>query len=134
MLARDPVCGMYVDEDHPAFTAEVDGRTYFCSEACMLTFVQPEVERQNQKRLVVFSLSLGVATMIIMFYNSPLPLLSKSLWSFLLATPVQFIAGWRYYRGAWGAVKARTMNMDTLIVVGTTTAWSYSTFAKALGA
>ncbi|NIP35618.1 MAG: hypothetical protein GWN39_11645, partial [Thermoplasmata archaeon] len=49
------------------------------------------------------------------------------MWAFILATPVQFIAGWRYYRGAWGAAKARTMNMDTLIVVGTTTAWVFST-------
>ena len=127
-VARDPVCGMYVNEEHPAFTAEVDGRTYyFCSEACMLTFVQPEKERQNLKRLVYFSLTLGVATMALMFYRGPLPFLSKNLWAFILATPVQFIAGWRYYRGAWGAAKARTMNMDTLIVIGTTTAWVYGT-------
>ena len=119
---------MFVDEEHPAFTAEVDGRTYyFCSEACMLTFVQPEKERQNLKRLVYFSLTLGVATMALMFYRGPLPFLSKNLWAFILATPVQFIAGWRYYRGAWGAAKARTMNMDTLIVIGTTTAWVYGT-------
>jgi Cu+-exporting ATPase len=41
---------------------------------------------------------------------------------------VQIIAGGKYYRGAWLAAKARNMNMDTLIVVGTTTAWAYSTF------
>jgi Cu+-exporting ATPase len=128
IVARDPVCGMYVDEEHAAFTAEVEGRIYyFCSETCMLTFVQPEIERRNLKRLAAFSLILGAATMALMFYKGPLPILSKPLWSFLLATPVQFIAGWRYYRGAWGAAKARTMNMDTLIVVGTTTAWVYST-------
>ncbi len=119
---------MFVNEEHPAFTTEVDGRTYyFCSEACMLTFVQPEKERQKLKRLVYFSLTLGVATMALMFYKGPLPLLSKNLWAFILATPVQFIAGWRYYRGAWGAAKARTMNMDTLIVIGTTTAWVFGT-------
>ncbi|UCH57126.1 MAG: heavy metal translocating P-type ATPase [Candidatus Bathyarchaeota archaeon] len=128
-MARDPVCGMFVDEEHAAFTAEVDGRTYyFCSEACMLTFVQPEIERRNLKRIVVFSLGLGLLTMAIMFYGGPLPFFSKELWAFLLATPVQFIAGWRYYRGAWGAAKAGTMNMDTLIVIGTTTAWVYGTF------
>ncbi len=127
-MARDPVCGMFVDEDHAAFTAEVDGRTYyFCSEACMLTFVQPEEERTALKRLVAFSLGLGLLTMAIMFYPGQLPWLSKPMWAFLLATPVQFIAGWRYYRGAWGAAKARTMNMDTLIVIGTTTAWVYGT-------
>lgn len=128
-MARDPVCGMYVDETRAAFTAEVDGKTYyFCSEACMLSFIQPEVERRNLKRLVAFSVILGTATMALMFYHGPLPFLSKGLWAFLLATPVQFIAGWRYYRGAWGAAKAGTANMDTLIAVGTTTAYVYSTF------
>ncbi len=58
----------------------------------------------------------------------PPALLPMEWWAFLLATPVQFVAGWRYYRGAWGALKARTANMDTLIVIGSTTAWAYSTF------
>jgi len=120
---------MFVDEDHPAFTAEVDGRTYyFCSEACMLTFVQPEKERQSLKRLVYFSVSLGAILMALMFYQGPLPIFPKRIWALLLATPVQFIAGWRYYRGAWGAAKARTMNMDTLIVIGSSTAYFYSVF------
>ena len=128
-MARDPVCGMYVDEERAAFTSEVNGKTYyFCSEACMLTFVQPDIERRNLKRLAAFSIILGAATMALMFYEGPLPLLSKKLWAFVLATPVQFVAGWRYYRGAWGAAKAKTANMDTLIALGTTTAWVYSTF------
>ncbi len=128
-MARDPVCGMYVDEEHAAFTADVDGKTYyFCSESCMLTFIQPEIERRNLKRLVAFSIILGSATMALMFYHGPLPFLSKSLLAFILATPVQFLAGWRYYRGAWGAAKARTANMDTLIALGSTTAWAYSSF------
>ncbi|MEM3004756.1 MAG: copper-translocating P-type ATPase, partial [Candidatus Bathyarchaeia archaeon] len=42
-------------------------------------------------------------------------------------TPVQFIAGWRYYKGAWDAVQNRSANMDTLIAVGTSAAWIYST-------
>jgi Cu+-exporting ATPase len=119
---------MYVDESHAAFTADVEGKTYyFCSEACMLTFLQPEIERRNLKRLAAFSIILGAATMGLMFYDGPVTLLSKKLWAFILATPVQLIAGWRYYRGAWGAAKARTANMDTLIAIGTTTAWAYST-------
>lgn len=128
-MARDPVCGMFVDEENPAFTAEIDGRTYyFCSEACMLTFIQPEKERKALTRLVYFSVSLGALLMALMFYGGPLPLFTKKVWALILATPVQFIAGWRYYRGAWGAAKARTMNMDTLIVVGSSTAYFYSVF------
>jgi len=44
----------------------------------------------------------------------------------LLATPVQFYAGLRYYRGTYWAVRNRRANMDTLIVLGTTAAWLYS--------
>lgn len=48
-MARDPVCGMHVDEDHAIWTAEIEGKTYyFCSEQCMLTFVQPgSIDRYN---------------------------------------------------------------------------------------
>lgn len=127
-MARDPVCGMYVDEEHAAFKAEQGGKTYyFCSEGCMLTFQQPDVELKKLRNLAVFSLSLGAILMILMFIPNP-PFFSHHWWGLLLATPVQFIAGWRYYRGAWGALKARTANMDTLIVIGTTTAWGYSAF------
>ena len=42
------------------------------------------------------------------------------LW--VLATPVQFWAGWRFYRGSWGALRHRTADMNTLIAVGTSAA------------
>jgi len=51
---------------------------------------------------------------------------------FALATPVQFYAGWRYYRGAYRAVLNRRANMDTLVVMGTSAAWGYSVFATFL--
>jgi Cu+-exporting ATPase len=44
----------------------------------------------------------------------------------VLATPVQFYAGLRYYRGTYWALKNRRANMDALIVIGTTAAWIYS--------
>jgi len=49
------------------------------------------------------------------------------LWA--LATPVQFWAGWRYYRGMWGALRHRTADMNTLIAVGTSAAYFYSVVA-----
>ncbi len=128
-MARDPVCGMYVNEEHAAFKVERGGKTYyFCSEGCMLTFQQPDRELKKLRNLAVFSFILGALTFLVMFNFLTLPLLPMEWWAFLLATPVQFGAGWRYYRGAWGALKARTANMDTLIVIGSTTAWAYSTF------
>jgi YHS domain-containing protein len=39
-MAIDPVCGMRVDTDDAASTAEYDGKTYFfCSQACHDAFV-----------------------------------------------------------------------------------------------
>lgn len=45
---------------------------------------------------------------------------------FALATPVQFVFGARFYRAAWGALRARSANMDLLVALGTTAAWSLS--------
>ncbi|MCZ6788982.1 MAG: heavy metal translocating P-type ATPase, partial [Chloroflexi bacterium] len=49
------------------------------------------------------------------------------LWA--LATPVQFWVGAQFYRGAWGAAKQRTTNMNSLIAVGTSVAYIYSAAA-----
>jgi Cu+-exporting ATPase len=45
-----------------------------------------------------------------------------------LATPVQFVIGARFYIGAWKALRARTGNMDTLVALGTSTAYFYSLY------
>ena len=48
-------------------------------------------------------------------------------WSqFVLATPVQFILGARFYKAGWHALKARTGNMDLLVALGTTAGWGLS--------
>ena len=44
----------------------------------------------------------------------------------VLAMPVQFWAGKRFYAGAWAALKHGTSNMNTLIAVGTSVAFGYS--------
>lgn len=55
-------------------------------------------------------------------------MLTMNVICMLLTIPVQFVAGIRFYRGAWGALKARTANMDTLVAVGTTIAFVYSVY------
>ncbi|MCZ8294705.1 MAG: heavy metal translocating P-type ATPase [Hylemonella sp.] len=45
---------------------------------------------------------------------------------FLLATPVQFILGARFYKAGWFALKALTGNMDLLVAIGTTSGWALS--------
>jgi P-type Cu+ transporter len=44
----------------------------------------------------------------------------------LLATPVQFWSGRRFYRGAWKALRGGTANMDVLVALGTTVAYVFS--------
>ena len=88
-----------------------------------------EKERRDILRKLVFSLVMaGIA----------IPL-SMSMMSFpmewhhtinyillILAIPVQFWAGAQFYRGAWGALKHHTSDMNTLIAVGTSAAFIYS--------
>jgi Cu+-exporting ATPase len=56
--------------------------------------------------------------------------LSAEAWfrwlSFFLALPVQFIGGARFYVGAWTKLRTGSSNMDTLVALGSTTAFGYS--------
>ena len=45
---------------------------------------------------------------------------------FVLATPVQFVLGARFYKAGWHALKAFTGNMDLLVAIGTTAGWALS--------
>ncbi len=89
-------------------------------------------ETLRQKRLLLLSLALAMPTMIIMLIMDFTDLWHHFLmeWGnlimFALATPVQFIAGYQFYIGAYKALRNRTANMDTLIAVGTSAAYFYS--------
>lgn len=118
---------MYVKEGEDALRASLHGRDYFfCSETCMQTFLAPQVELKKIKYMTAISFVLGLPVLIMTWF----PLLSLNLNNyllFILATPVQFVAGWRFYKGVMHAIKARSANMDSLIAIGTTAAWLYST-------
>jgi len=62
-------------------------------------------------------------------FESPVPMRWLNLVLLVLATPVQFWAGWRFYKGAWGALKHGQANMNTLVAVGTSAAYLYSAVA-----
>lgn len=122
----DPVCGMFVEASPETLHADFRGTTYyFCSESCLLEFTRPEVELRSIKIGVTVSLALGIPVLILSYV--PLPSSFPLGWLLLvLTTPVQFIAGWRFYRGAWDAIKMRSSNMDVLIALGTSAAFLYS--------
>jgi Cu+-exporting ATPase len=69
---------------------------------------------------------LGVIIMV-MGFTPRFTGIGYILW--VLATPVQFWAALRFYKGAWGAIKHRRADMNTLIAVGTSAAYFYSVVA-----
>ena len=142
-MAKDPVCGMIVDEKR-ALNSDIGGRTfYFCSPVCQKTFLEPEKELAKLKKRMYVAASgalvlaiiragayIALAAGAIAFTWVPfpeIPFLSYGLLLFFIVTPVQFIGGWSFYVGAYHAIKRRTANMDLLISIGTLTAYIYST-------
>ena len=104
-----------------------------------------EEEYNQVKRNVVWS-GLGSLPFLVfmiwmlVFKGSPMDLFGEIsftggysislfyLIQFLLATPILFVSGRSIFQSALTALKVPTANMDTLIAVGTFTAWSFSSF------
>ncbi len=129
-MAKDPICGMYVEEGNHALQTTRYGTTYyFCSETCLAQFQAPEKSLARLKRLV----ALGAAFTIPIAALTYLPIIPdhqvNNLVMFALSLPVQFVVGYRFYLGSYDALRSRIGNMDLLIGLGTTAAWVYSTIA-----
>ncbi len=129
-MAKDPICGMYVEEGKHALQTTRYGTTYyFCSETCLAQFQAPEKTQASLKRLV----ALGAAFTIPIAALTYLPIIPdrhvNNLLMFVLSLPVQFVVGYRFYLGSYDALRSRIGNMDLLIGLGTTAAWVYSTIA-----
>ncbi|OPZ77939.1 MAG: Copper-exporting P-type ATPase A [Actinobacteria bacterium ADurb.Bin444] len=91
-----------------------------------------EAVRARELRILKIKLTVslvaGALLMLMMFFPPPFLTMAQSwLVMLILATPVQVWAGWQFYRGAWAALKHRTSDMNTLIAVGTSAAYVYST-------
>jgi len=95
---------------------------------------EKQKELNDLRTRVIISLGLGL---LVLWGGFPAlmdtaPAILKNFWiQLILATPVQFWAGWVFYRAAIPALKHRTANMDTLVVIGTTVAYGYSAFVTA---
>jgi len=98
------------------------------SEAETLEDVTTAAKREIRavRNRFIMAITLGALILILGFAPS---FVGKPYLMWALATPVQFWAGWRFYRGAWGALKHRTADMNTLIAVGTSAAYLYSMVA-----
>ncbi|HEY4712440.1 MAG TPA: heavy metal translocating P-type ATPase, partial [Dehalococcoidia bacterium] len=97
-------------------------------EAQALEDVTTAAQREIRVLRNRFIVAVILASIIMALGFSP-SFVGKPYLLWALATPVQFWAGLRFYRGAWGALKHRTSDMNTLIAVGTSVAYFYSMIA-----
>jgi len=98
---------------------------------------QARHEAAYRSELARFWVSVALALpflvqMAAMFAGSTHDLLPPWL-QLVLATPVQFWIGKRFYVGAWHALRGGGANMDVLIALGTTMAYAYSALVVVLG-
>ncbi|MBI3571840.1 MAG: YHS domain-containing protein, partial [Gammaproteobacteria bacterium] len=141
-LAKDPICGMVVEKSRALKTERAGRAYYFCSAGCQRTFESPEAELKSMRTRVAVALTgvlalailraaafiaLAAGATIVTWVPIPqLPWFTWGMWLFILVTPVQFIGGWSFYKGAWTAIRTRSINMDFLIALGTSVAYFYS--------
>ena len=90
-----------------------------------------QAEIKDTRDRMIISLGVAAIVMIAMNYASIDALANLSpttvnIFFLILATPVQFWAGSRFYKSAWSAARLRTSNMNTLVAIGTSTAYFYS--------
>jgi Cu+-exporting ATPase len=100
------------------------------------SFAEDSHEREYKKLKADFILAAALTTIILvgslpmmLGLEPPIPMVWLKVLLLVLATPVQFWAGKRFYRGAWGALKHGQANMNTLVVIGTSAAYLYSAVA-----
>jgi len=95
-----------------------------------------EASYRRLKRKVITGFFLMAPVFILMQWDNlglsgiiELPRRLNFLLQLLIETPVQFFIGWQFYTGAVAAARHRTTNMNTLIAVGTSSAYIYSLIA-----
>ena len=71
--------------------------------------------------LAMIAMMLGSHGPTVSFFHLPLVQL-------LFALPVQFYVGWRFYKGAYHALKTKAPNMDVLVAIGTSAAFALSIY------
>ena len=136
-MAKDPVCGMFVEEKADSIRYTTNSKEYFfCSSQCLSEFREPEKELKKLNIHVAVSIALTIPIIVLSLPHMlplefgnflPMDLMHNSSYiMFVLATPLQFWIGWRFYKGLWDGIKAKASNMDTLIAIGTSAAYLYS--------
>lgn len=89
-----------------------------------------EIKRMRIKLIASAILSFPLlVTMLDHLFGLPVPKLLMNPWfQFALATPVQFVIGWPFYKGAFRSLRGGSANMDVLVAMGTSAAYVYSIY------
>jgi len=92
--------------------------------------------RQKDYNILRFRFVSGIVLSVVIFIGSmhhwfpwSPPFLGNFFVLWALTTPVQFFIGWPFIRGAWKSFRHRTADMNTLVAVGTLSAYFYSAAA-----
>ncbi|MCX6361842.1 MAG: heavy metal translocating P-type ATPase [Armatimonadetes bacterium] len=97
-----------------------------------------EREARRSEHILRLRLALAVALSLPVVAVSMAWMHGRPLWlevALMAATaPVQFLAGWGFYSGAWRSLRHGTADMNSLVALGTTVAFGYSVWAVATGA
>lgn len=92
---------------------------------------QREKEIRNLRFTLITSIILTsplLLAMIFSLFSLNAPLLYNPYFQLIIATPVQFVIGFRFYKHAFYALRSKSANMDVLIVMGTSAAYFYSLY------
>jgi Cu+-exporting ATPase len=88
-----------------------------------------EAEFKKEKTLILISVLLTLPLVLPMLLELINIHWMLPAWTqLLLATPVQFYIGARFYKSGWGAIKAKTGNMELLVAIGTSAAYGLSLY------
>lgn len=89
-----------------------------------------EKEIKSLKTSFIISAILSIPLFSAMFFHMAgnMNILTNGYVQLLLATPVQFIIGYRFYKGAYNALRGGGANMDVLVSMGTSAAYFYSIY------
>ncbi|MBL7665177.1 MAG: copper-translocating P-type ATPase [Bacteriovoracaceae bacterium] len=88
-----------------------------------------EAQLKKDKSRIWLSALLTLPLVVPMLFEPfGLHWMPSAWWQLLLATPVQFYIGARFYKSAWSAIKSRAGNMDLLVAIGTTSAYGLSLY------
>lgn len=95
-----------------------------------------KAEMKKLKISLIFSAILTVPLilgMIFSWFGIHIHFLHNPWFQLIVATPVQFIIGWRFYKHGFLAIRAMSPNMDVLIAIGTGTAYFFSLYNTLTG-